>query len=81
MCYTAAITFKNHLSDLKETKQEKITVTKSGWIRNLEQKIVLLRRKIAHPELIIKCKQLNTFTTHQLEISTKLGIDYMVILR
>ena len=28
--------------------------------------------KIGHNELIIKCKQLNTFTTHQLKISTKL---------
>ena len=72
MLYTAAITLKNHSGDLKATKQEKITVTKPRWIRNLEQKIVLLRRKIAHTELITKCKQLNTFTTHQLKISTKL---------
>ena len=72
MLYTAAITLKNHLGDLKETKQEKITVTKPGWIRNLEQKIVSLRRKIAHTEVIIKCKQLNTFPTHQIKISTKL---------
>ena len=28
--------------------------------------------KIGHNELIIKCKQLNTFTSHQLKISTKL---------
>ena len=72
MIYTAAIALKNYLGDLKETKQEKITSTKPGWIKNLEQKIVLLRRKIAHAELIIKCKQLNTFTTHDRKISTKL---------
>ena len=27
MLYTAAITLKNHLGDLKKTKQERITVT------------------------------------------------------
>ena len=47
-------------------------MTKPGWIRNLEQKIVSLRRKIVHTKLIIKCKQLNTFTTHQLNTITKL---------
>ena len=72
MLYMAAITLKNHSGDLKATKQEKITVTKPRWIRNLEQKIVLLKRKIVHTELITKCKQLNTFTTHQLKTSTKL---------
>ena len=70
MLSMAAITLKTHLGDLKETKQEKITVTKPGWIINLDQKIVLLRRKTAHTELIIKYKQ--PFTTHQLKISTKL---------
>ena len=70
MLSMAAITLKTHLGDLKETKQEKITVTKPGWIINLDQRIVLLRRKIAHTELIIKYKQ--PFTTHQLKISTKL---------
>ena len=74
MLHTAAITLKNYLGDLNETKQEKIKVTKPGWIRNLEQKIVSLRRKIAYTELIVKCKQLNTFTTHQLKISTKLKV-------
>ena len=54
MIYTAAITLKNYLGDLKETKQEKITVTKLGWTRNLELKVVSLRCKIAHTELIIK---------------------------
>ena len=60
--YMTAITLKNYLGDLKETKQEKITATKPGWIRNLEQRTVSLRRKILHTELIIKCEQLNTFT-------------------
>ena len=72
MIYTAAITLKNYLGDLKENKQEKITATNPGWIRNLEQKIISLRRKIAHTELIINCKQLNTFTPHQRKISSKL---------
>ena len=36
MLYTAAITLKNHSGDLEETKQQKITVTKPGWVRNLE---------------------------------------------
>ena len=38
MFYMAAITLENYLSD-KETKPERITVTKPGCIRNLEQKI------------------------------------------
>ena len=39
--------------NLKENKQEKKPATKPGWIRNLEQKIVSLRFKIAHSELIL----------------------------
>ena len=72
MIYTAAITLKKYLGNLKENKQERTTAAKPGWIRNLEQKIVSLRRKIAHTELIIKCKQLNTFTTYQRKISARL---------
>ena len=72
MLYTVANALKNYFSDLKEIKHEKITVTKPGWIRNLEQKTLSLRRKIAHTDLIIKCKHLNSFTIHQLKISTKL---------
>ena len=71
MLYTTVITLKNHLGDLKETKQEKITVTKPGWIRNLEEKIVSQRHKIVHTEVFANCKKLNIFTTHQIKISTK----------
>ena len=39
--------------NLKENKQEKKPATKPGWIRNLKQKIVSLRFKIAHSELIL----------------------------
>ena len=72
MLYTVANTLKSYLGDLKETKQEKTTATKPGGLRNLDQKIESPRRKIAHTELIIRCKQLNTFTTHQVKIFTKI---------
>ena len=73
MLDTAAITLKIYLGGLKQTKQEKkITITKPEWIRTLEQKIVSLTREITHTELTIRCKQVNTFTNHQIKISTKL---------
>ena len=74
MLDTAAITLKKYLGGLKQTKQEKNNNSKTRMDKNsrTENSITNTAREITHTELTIKCKQVNTFTTHQIKISTKL---------
>ena len=74
MLDTAVITLKKYLGGLKQTKQEKNNNSKTRMDKNsrTENSITNTAREITHTELTIKCKQVNTFTTHQIKISTKL---------
>ena len=66
LLYTAAVTTKEYLNDLKENYTEKSPKAKvPQWITNIEAKILLLRRTIGHLKTIISCKKTAIFTNHQ----------------
>ena len=74
--YTAAITIKQHLNDVREVKTEQGKSTEPNWISNLKSKIDSIRRKIAHIEQILTCKEKGSFTKRQLNIEKQLKHRY-----
>ena len=66
LLYTAAVTTKEYLNDLKENYTKKSPKAKvPQWITNIEEKILQLRRTIGHLTTIINCKKTGIFTKHQ----------------
>ena len=72
LLYTAAVTTKEYLNDLKENYTEKSPKAKvQQWITNIEAKILRLRRTIGHLTTIIYCKKTGIFTNHQKNLKEK----------
>ena len=62
--YSAAVTIKEHLKDVKYAKVHKEEPAEPNWIQNLENKIKRLRRDISHTQLILLCSVNNSYTEH-----------------
>ena len=72
LLYTAAVTTKEYLNDLKENYTEKSPKAKvPQWITNIEAKILRLRRTIGHLTTIINCKKTGIFTNHQKDLKER----------
>ena len=58
--YSAAVTMKEHLKDVKYAKVRKEGLAEPKWIQNLDNKIKRLRRDISHTQLILSCSVNNS---------------------
>ena len=65
--YSAAIAIKTYLSDLSEKKNRRETPKRPKWLSNLNQKVIKLRKTIAHINVVLECKRSTNFTRHQLK--------------
>ena len=70
--YSAAVTIKKHLKDVKYAKLPKEELAEPKWIQNLDNKIKRLRRDISHTQLILSCSVNNSYTEHQRRIRERL---------
>ena len=75
--YSAAITIKEHLNDVKYAKVCKEKLVEPKWIQNLENKIKQLRRDISHTQLILTCSINNSYTEHQCRICERLRYKFL----
>ena len=66
LIYTSAVTAKG------DTNNQRKERTEPKWLTSLQNKIDSIRRNIAHIELILKCKETNTFSRKQLKICKRL---------
>ena len=65
LLYTAAVTTKEYLNDLRKKYTEKNPKAKMPqWITNIEDKIIRIRRTIGHLTTINSCKKAGIFTNH-----------------
>ena len=70
--YSAAIAVKTYLSDLSEKKNCRKTPKWPKWLSNLDQKVIKLRKMIAHINIVLECKRSNNFTCHKLKVKENL---------
>ena len=70
--YSAAVTMKEHLKDVKYAKVRKEGPAEPKWIQNLDNKIKRLRREISRSQLILSCSVSNSYTKHQRRIRERL---------
>ena len=81
LLYTAAVTTKEYLNDLRENYTEKSSKAKvPQWITNIEAKILRLRRTIGHLTTNINCKKTGIFTNHQKNLKERYYKKYGNIL-
>ena len=66
--YSATVTMKGHLKDVKYAKVRKEGPAEPKWIQNLDNKIKRLRREISHTQFILSCSANNSYTKHQRRI-------------
>ena len=64
----AAISIKTYLTDISEKKNHRETPKWPKWLTNLDQKVIKLRKTIAHINVVLECKRSNNFTHHQLKV-------------
>ena len=74
--YSAAVTMKEHLKDVKYAKVRKEEPAEPKWIQNLDNKIKRLRRDISHTQLILSCSVNNSYTEHQRRIRERLRYKF-----
>ena len=74
--YSAAVTIKEHLKDVKYAKVPKEKLAEPKWIQNLEYKIKRLRREISHTQLILSCSINNSYSEHQHRICERLRYKF-----
>lgn len=76
MQYTSAVTLLSQHGKLRETKTTKASIKTPIWISNIQNRIDAIRRKLAHVNLILKCKETSQFTPKQRTIEKKLKKIY-----
>ena len=74
--YSAAVTIKEYLKDVKYAKVRKEEPAEPKWILNLDNKIKRLRRDISHTQLILSCSVNNNYTEHQRRIRERLRYKF-----
>ena len=74
--YSAAVTIKEHLKDVKYAKVPKEKLAEPKSIQNLEYKIKRLRREISHTQLILSCSINNSYNEHQHRICERLRYKF-----
>ena len=74
--YSATVTMKEHLKDVKYAKVLKKESAKPKWIQNLDNKIKLLRRDTFHTLLILSYSVNNSSTGHQCGIHEGLPFKF-----
>ena len=74
--YSAAVTIKEYLKDVKYAKVRKEEPAEPKWIQNLDNKIKRLRRDISHTQLILSCSVNNNYTEHQRRIRERLRYKF-----
>ena len=70
--YTTAVTVLEQEGKLKENKYFEKQNTKPGWEIQLKQKIEAIRKRIIYIDVILKCKNEETYTKHQRKIKERL---------
>ena len=74
--YSAAVTTKKYLKDVKYAKVRKEEPAEPKWIQNLDNKIQRLRRDISHTQLILSCSVNNSYTEHHHRIRERLQYKF-----
>ena len=74
--YSAAVTIKKHLKDVKYAKLPKEELAEPKWIQNLDNKIKRLKRDICHTQLILSCCVNNSYTEDQRRIHERLRYKF-----
>ena len=69
--YATAVTVISWKGNLREHTQRK-KPSKPGWLLQAETRIAAMRRKLSFIDCILKCKENNQFSRHQLKIDRKL---------
>ena len=70
--YSVAIAITTYLSDLSEKKKCRETPKRLKYLRNVDKKLIKLRKTIAHFNVVLECKRSNNFSRQQLKVKENL---------
>ena len=75
MHYVTAVTVISWKGKLREKSSRK-EQSKPGWLIQMENRIVAIRKKLSYIDCVLKCKGTNKFSKHQRDIEKKLKYWY-----